>query len=224
MKLLTFDSYEEYKNVQVAANRLKYDHVYAEDPELQRIAAHIRDHHRGARRGLCHGVRNGYEVRKLRALLPTIDILGTDISETAGSLPHCLVWDMHEVQPDWVGATDFMYSNSWDHTYDPALLFSRWSTCLSDEGRLYLSYTDLHSEQGVSARSKVDVFGCSWDELLRILQQHFVLEDVLEVAPRLTGQTWRRRLTHMRAGRIRSALMQRLTSRRVFIAVLRRPG
>ena len=107
-----------------------------EDPELGAIAAHFRSHHRGGSRGLCHGVRNGYEVRRLRTLLPTVDIVGTDISDTARDTPNCIVWDMHDVKPEWVGAIDLIYSNSWDHTYDPCVLFTNWSRCLSHEGRL----------------------------------------------------------------------------------------
>lgn len=34
MKIFSFGSYEEYKRIQVAANKPKYDQAYAEDPEL----------------------------------------------------------------------------------------------------------------------------------------------------------------------------------------------
>jgi hypothetical protein len=221
MKILSFESYDEYKSVQVRANKLKFSQVYAEDPELRRIAAHFLKHSRGAGLGLCHGVRNGYEVRKLRSLLPNVSIIGTDISPTAEEVENCIVWDMHEIKPEWVGAVDFMYSNSWDHAYDPNLLFARWSECLAPGGRLYLSYTDLHSERGVNENTKIDVFGCSLDELARIVQPAFVLDEILDVAPVLTLQTWRRRLAYLREGQLEKALMARLTSRRVQVLVLR---
>ena len=222
MKILSFESYEEYRQIQVAANKLKYEQVFAEDPELKRVAAHFRAHGRGASLGLCHGVRNGYEVRKLRALLPAVNIVGTDISDTVGNVQNCIVWDMHEVKPEWFGAVGFMYSNSWDHTYDPDLLFARWSECLLADGRLYLSYTDLHSEKGINESTKIDVFGCSLDELTRIVQRRFVLEDLLEVSPSMTFQTWRRRIAYLRHGHVVKALTARPTSRRVHVLVLRR--
>ena len=222
MKLLTFTSYDEYKQVQVAANKLKYHNVYAEDPELRRIASHFKSRVPRARAGLCHGVRNGYEVQALRRLLPGIDIVGTDISDTVATVPNCIVWDMHETKPEWLGRIDFMYSNSWDHTYAPETMFARWSDCLSETGRLYLPYTELQSERGVTDSTKIDVFGCSIDELLAILGRSFVIEDVLEVRPRLTVQVFRRRLAHLRAGELMKALTARLTSRRVLIFVLRR--
>lgn len=221
MKILSFESYDEYKGVQVSANKLKFSQVYAEDPELKRIAAHFLKHGRREGLGLCHGVRNGYEVRKLRSLLPGVNIIGTDISPTAGQVENCIVWDMHEIKPEWAGAVDFMYSNSWDHAYDPNLLFARWSESLAPGGRLYLSYTDLHSERGVNENTKIDVFGCSLDELVRIVQPWLVLDEILDVAPALTLQTWRRRLAYLREGELEKALTARLTSRRVHILVLR---
>ena len=224
MKILTFESYEEYKRVQVSANTLKFSQVYAEDPELKRIAAHFLTHNCNEGLGLCHGVRNGYEVRKFRSLMPALNIIGTDISPTAEKIANCIVWDMHELKPEWVGAVNFMYSNSWDHAYDPNLLFARWSECLAPDGRLYLSYTDLHSERGVSENTKIDVVGCSLDELIRMVQPRFVLEDLLEVEPTLTLQTWRRRLAYLRAGQLVRALTARFSSRRVHILVLRCPG
>jgi hypothetical protein len=224
MKILGFETYEEYKQIQVNANTLKFSQVYAEDPELKRIASHFLRYGRGEGLGLCHGVRNGYEVRKLRSLMPAINIIGTDISHTAEKVANCIVWDMHEVRREWIGAVDFMYSNSWDHAYDPNLLFARWSQSLAPEGRLYLSYTDLHSEKGVNENTKIDVVGCSLDELIRLVQPRFVLEDLLEVEPTLTFQTWRRRFNYLRRGQLARALTARFSSRRVQILVLRRPS
>jgi hypothetical protein len=220
MKVLSFDSYDEYKQVQVSANRLKFGQVYAEDPELRRIASHFLTHTRDEGLGLCHGVRNGYEVRKLRSLMPAVNIIGTDISHTAEKIENCIVWDMHATKPEWAGSVKFMYSNSWDHAYDPDLLFARWSDTLAPDGRLYLSYTDLHSEQGINEDTKIDVVGCSLDELIRLVQPRFVLEDLLEIRPALTLQTWRRRFAYLRAGQLATALTARLTSRRVQVLVL----
>ena len=222
MKLLTFRDYDEYRRVQATANELKFHNVFAEDPELRRIASHFSARARDARTGLCHGVRNGYEVKMLRRLLPDVDIIGTDISETASRVPHSIVWDMHEVKPEWKGRTDFMYSNSWDHTYDPERLFASWSECLSERGRLYLPYNDLQSERGVTEATKIDPFGCSVDELIALLRTAFVVDDLLEVTPRVTTQVFRRRAAHLLAGEPWKALTARITSRRLLVFVLGR--
>ena len=113
MKLLTFSGYDEYKRVQVHANKIKYTQVYAEDPELCQIASHFRRHGVRTGKGLCHGVRNGYEVQRLRRLLPEIDIIGTDISDTAASLPHCIEWTCI-LEPD--GTASAFMSRIADHT------------------------------------------------------------------------------------------------------------
>jgi hypothetical protein len=222
MKLLRFENYDEYRQTQVAANKHKFGDVFAEISVLRRIAAHFRGSGAASGLGLCHGVRNGYEVVRLRRFLPGVDIIGTDISDTAAGIPNCIVWDMHVVKPEWRDAVDFMYSNSWDHTYDPDLLFARWSECISPSGRLYLAYTALHSERGVVETSKSDPFGCSLDELIKIVQRSFTLHEVLDLRPRFTYQTFTRRIAHLRAGRFTRALTARLRSRRVWVLVLGR--
>lgn len=222
MKLIKFDNYDEYKTAQVAANELKFSHVFAERGELERIAADFAASVPAAGNGLCHGVRNGYEVQVLRSLLPGLDLLGTDISDTAKSVPNCIVWDMHEVKPEWLGKIDFMYSNSWDHCYDPKVLFERWAACLSYHGRLYLPYTELHSERGVTESSKYDAFGCSLDELIEILRRTLVVEGVLEIAPRATAKLWKRRLRYLTMGKFAKLKTVPRTSRHITVLVLRR--
>jgi hypothetical protein len=38
---------------------------------------------------------------------------------------------LSEVKPEWVGAVDFIYSNSFDHTYDPQKCLDAWVSCLT---------------------------------------------------------------------------------------------
>ena len=224
MKLLKFGDYTAYRERQVEANRLKFDNVFAEDEELERIAENFSAAFPDAKFGLCHGVRNGYEVRKLRGLLQ-LDIRGTDISDTARDIEHCMVWDMHETKPEWIGAVDFIYSNSWDHTYDPSLLFSRWAACLSKRGRAYITWTHLHSDTGVTEDSQYDSFGCSLGELISIVQQcGLLLDDVQEVRPRFNARTLKARLSYLRNLRFGKFFLAPLGSHRRLILVLRKVG
>lgn len=222
LKLLKFGDYATYRARQVEANKLKFANVFAEDEELERIATSFAAAFPDAKFGLCHGVRNGYEVRKLRSLLP-FDIQGTDISETAASIEHCMVWDMHEAKPEWIGRVDFMYSNSWDHTYDPLLLFSRWAECLSARGRLYITWTHLHAEAAVTDDTQYDTFGCSLNEIVLILQRSgLALEDVQEVLPRINGKSLRRRLSYLKALRFSKFFRAPLGSHRRLVLAFRK--
>jgi hypothetical protein len=45
--------------------------------------------------------------------------MGTEISDTAGQFPYTIQWDFHKTKAEWIDATDFIYSNCFDHSYDP---------------------------------------------------------------------------------------------------------
>ncbi|MBK6621188.1 MAG: hypothetical protein IPG32_10020 [Saprospirales bacterium] len=47
------------------------------------------------------------------------EVIGTEISDSASKFSHTIEWDFHEVKPEWIGRADFIYSNSFDHSYDP---------------------------------------------------------------------------------------------------------
>src|SRR3972149_6452637 len=102
MRLLTFGSYEQYVETQTQTNRRKLKKVWVTPKELRAVARYVRRHIPGASFGLCHGVRNGYEVGRLRDLLG-IEVLGTEISDTANQFEHVIQWDYHEVKPEWRG-------------------------------------------------------------------------------------------------------------------------
>ncbi len=172
MKLLKFDSYEDYKRIQGEVNRRKLGRVWVTHAELTFVARYVRDRMPDAAFGLCHGVRNGYEVKKLRKLLG-IEVLGTEISETAARFPHVIQWDFHEVRDEWIGNVDFIYSNSWDHSYDPERMLKNWMRCLRPHGRLFLEWTREHGE--VTVR-KADCFGLSLEELVDWVSKGYELE------------------------------------------------
>src|SRR5204862_6070360 len=94
---------------------------------------------------LCHGTRNGGEQKFfLSSLSKPATILGTEISDNAAEFPMTIEWDFHEVKPEWIGAADIIYSNSWDHSYDPRKLFSAWLSCLRLGGVMVLEWSRQH--------------------------------------------------------------------------------
>jgi len=140
MKLLKFPTYEDYVKIQTKTNKRKLQFVWVSDKELKAISKYIQTHIPGASFGICHGVRNGYEVQKLRMLLGC-EIIGTEISDTAIRMPYVIQWDFHEVKDEWINGVDFIYSNSWDHSYDPDRMLANWMRCVRQNGRSFLEWT-----------------------------------------------------------------------------------
>lgn len=178
MKLLQFDTYESYVEAQTATNKQKLNNVWVSERELRQIADYYKTRVRRPTFGICHGVRNGYEVQKLRELLG-FNIIGTEISETADLFENVIQWDFHDSKEEWIGNVDFLYSNSWDHSCDPERMFATWLRCLSPQGRCFLQWSPNHAEQGVGG---ADCFGVSLDELKQIIEAHGRIEEVLHVA------------------------------------------
>jgi hypothetical protein len=133
--------YEEYKRIQVEGNVQKLAYTFAKQHVIVSLAEYLRAHiAHPLHFGLCHGVRRGSEVQWFREALG-VEVLGTEISHTATQFPNTIEWDFHNVKPEWVEAVDFIYSNSWDHSYDPELCLTRWMSCIKPGGLCLLEHT-----------------------------------------------------------------------------------
>lgn len=146
--------YEEYRATQIRHNRRKLHNVWADGTTLSAIVDDLRAHGLGET-GICHGARNGFEVRWLRERLGG-DVIGTDISETAAQFPQMLVWDFHEPNPDWEGRFDFVYTNSLDQAMEPSRALDSWAKQIRPRGRIYIEHTIEHS---ASHAGEMDPFG-----------------------------------------------------------------
>ena len=151
--------YNEYRDAQISANKLKFDRVWAEKDTLECIAQYIETSFnaptRQKQRGLCHGARNGWEVKWLKERL-RCDVLGTDISETAIGLEDMVQHDFHDVEEAWIGQFSFIYTNSLDQAFDPARALRVWVDQLAEGGSIFIEHTIHHSPSGASA---MDPFG-----------------------------------------------------------------
>jgi hypothetical protein len=115
--------------------------------------------------GLCHGTRRGLEQKWFKDFLQC-EVVGTEISDTATDFPDTIQWDFHQVKEDWINSTDFIYSNSWDHSYDPKLCIERWMSCLHQEGICILDYSFEHD---APATSELDPFGAPVQTLVYLI-------------------------------------------------------
>ena len=92
--------------------------------------------------GLCHGTRRGTEQMYFTDLLNKaggqVDVIGTEISDTAVDFPNTIQWDFHHIKDEWIDNISFIFSNSLDHSYHPILCLSQWMKCLQPGGIIYL--------------------------------------------------------------------------------------
>lgn len=143
-----------YREAQIAANVRKFDKVFADEITLAAVAEDILK--RGlARKGVCHGARNGWEVRWLKERLHC-EVIGTDISPTATKVDGLVVHDFHDGREDWVGQFSFVYTNSLDQAFDPRKALDAWAEQLTPDGCIYIEHTMQHS---TAATSSMDPFG-----------------------------------------------------------------
>jgi hypothetical protein len=153
--------YATYKAVQQAGNLHKINLVSANEAALVQLATAVEEL-TDVKFILCHGTRNGAEQRYFRSVFPKAMIIGTEISDTALQFPDTIQWDFHEVKPEWIGRVDLLYSNSWDHTYDPKTLFGAWGRCISPQGVMALEHTQGHMPD---RRAVLDPFGATVEGL-----------------------------------------------------------
>lgn len=164
--------YEAYREIQNIGNRLKLNCQWVGRDQIEVIAGLVKKFVTGKLSfGICHGTRRGNEQLWLIELLgDNIDVIGTEIADTATQFPHTVQWDFHKRNEAWVGKADFVYSNSWDHSYDPESAFAVWIESLKPGGVMLLDWTEGHSETGVT---EMDPFGASLDHLVAMLNDRF---------------------------------------------------
>lgn len=164
-----YDSYEEYRKVQIFHNYRKLGRVWADTDTLDLLGDSLIDlFGKGPIRGLCHGSRNGFEQNYLNDKYAAFEVIGTDISPSARDYPNSVEWDFHDVNPDWVGRFDFVYSNSLDQSWQPRQALGTWLGQLRPGGVVVIEHSE---EQSPMAAGEMDPFG------VRPLAVPYVLAD-----------------------------------------------
>lgn len=152
-----YQSYQDYRRVQVYHNYRKLDRVWADTGTLDLLAGSLRDMlGNGPIHGLCHGTRNGFEQNHLNDTHAGFAVIGTDISPSARDFPNSVEWDFHNVNPDWQGRFDFVYSNSLDQSWQPRVALEAWLGQVRPGGVVVIEYSE---EQSPLAAGEMDPFG-----------------------------------------------------------------
>ena len=156
--------------MQNEANALKLDNQWVSEDQIKHLAQTVLKYRAHPKFALCQGTRRGLEQKWFRESLPGTDVLGTDIADSATQFPHTVQWDFHEMNPDWSGRADFVYSNSLDHAYEPQKAFRAWYDALVVGGVILLDHSDRHEPD---AATEMDPFGATLSGLRTMFESLF---------------------------------------------------
>ncbi|WP_112309678.1 class I SAM-dependent methyltransferase [Pseudogemmobacter bohemicus] len=169
--LYQYPDYDTYREVQSQGNKAKLKAQFVRESHIQLLADIVLKNAPEPDFGLCHGTRRGAEQSWFRTHLGSkARVIGTEISDTATQFPDTLQWDFHDENPDWESRADFVYSNSWDHAFDPLKAFGAWIKSLKPGGLLLLDHTRGHSPKTADA---LDPFGISLEKLISMITEAF---------------------------------------------------
>jgi len=177
MKYIKAASHEEYVKSQISTNKAKLNAVWVTNDEIDKIATYVNNYNIDVKQGVCHGVRNGYEVAKFNELLGG-GIIGTEISDTATQFENVIEWDFHEIKDEWVDNFQFIYSNSIDHSYDFEMCLDQWMKTLTKDGCCFIQW----SEDIINPHNTSDCFGIAKDDLIELINRKYSVSDTFEVA------------------------------------------
>ena len=171
MKVHQYDSYEQYIANQTEANKRKIKNVWVHQTTMAAIINwYVREHNTPPTKILCHGTRNGAEQSFFRRHSKVnIEVLGTEISETATQFPDTIQWDFTHQKPEWVGYWDIVYSNSFDHTPTPAETICTWRDQINDNGLLVIDHS-VWNERTNNKPDPVDCLDISFEELENLIK------------------------------------------------------
>lgn len=165
MNLHKYSSLDEYTKLQTAGNKQKLVVSWARQQDIEAIVNYIHWAEGVFEFGICHGTRQGKEQAWFRKLLG-IDVIGTEISDTATQFPHTIQWDFHYVKQEWLDTVDFIYSNSLDHSHSPEECLNAWMSCLRPGGLCFVEWSKDHGADHVN---HLDCFGASVEEMREFL-------------------------------------------------------
>ena len=179
----SFD-YDTYVEIQSEANRRKIGLVWAKEENIAVVSGYLKANLAGGiNQGICHGTRSGLEQKWFRHYLGC-EVWGTELSETAVQFEFTYHWDFHRIRPEWKNFFDFVYSNSFDHSYDPIVALEAWMASLRMGGVCVIEHSDRHEPAGAS---QTDPFGITLEGLVRFVNRigagRWVVEDLISNFP-----------------------------------------
>lgn len=170
--------YSLYRQTQTGGNKRKLDRVWVQEANIIFLADYIKKIIGQPVFGICHGTRRGKEQEWFSGYL-NCEMIGTEISDTAKQFPNTIQWDFHNIKPEWENAVDFIYSNSFDHSYDPQKCLSAWVSCIKKGGLCIIEHCSDDEEP-----SEFDPFGVTIERLIFLIADwskgQYVIRELIE--------------------------------------------
>jgi hypothetical protein len=166
MKRYEYKDYDEYVTTQIETTTRKAGRSWAKPESIKAIAKELRRAKFKPKFGLCHGVRGGEEIVFFKRYFKHCQVWGTDIAPICKN-KNVIIWDFHNERREWKSRFDFIYSNSWDHLFDPVKGLKVWAAQVSVGGYLILEHSEQHIEKKVDI---VDSIGMEYDEFVKFVQ------------------------------------------------------
>ena len=151
--------YQKYKKIQTDGNKKKLGAVWVLEENINFLSEYIIKIGLRPNFGICHGTRRGNEQKWFNKYL-NCEVIGTEISDTAANFENTIQWDFHDVKEEWINKVDFIYSNSFDHSYNPELCLNSWMSCLRTKGVCIIEHTNLHDPYHTN---EMDPFGATFE-------------------------------------------------------------
>lgn len=179
MKVWKYKSYDEYVTAQVNGNLSKYkSHSYVDGGIIGGIVEYMISNNHYPKFGLCHGTRRGLEqqyfIDWFKSKNINVSVLGTEISSTATEFKNTIQWDFNEIKDEWVNNVDFVYSNSFDHSFEPGKTIDVWMRCLNDGGMCFIEWSD-----DCLTNREMDPIAGTLDEWISFFNTKYKVVDVL---------------------------------------------
>lgn len=173
MKIWKYQDYNEYIQTQVEVTSKKLDCVYVEKKTIDYICKDLKD----VQKILCHGTRNGIEQKYFQQHFPDAEIIGTDIADV--DAPMTVKHDFNRIHLGWYDQFDILYSNSFDHSFDPRDTIKVWRDQIHSKGKIYIE----HSYGEIDNRARPsDPLEINNNELVELFENAgLCVEDVFEV-------------------------------------------
>jgi len=163
--------------IQEEGNIQKIKCCWVLENNIKLLSEYLKKHVKDIKFGLCHGTRRGKEQEWFKKYLNIKDlkIVGTEISKTATQFTDTIQWDFNDVKEEWINNADFIYSNSWDHSYKPIECLDSWMSCVKKSGVCLIEWTPSYIP--VCA---LDPFGATQEEYEEIITKKYEIKDRIE--------------------------------------------